>query len=356
MTIRRLRLSVVWIALLAPVAAECQSDAALWRFVYPNAKAVVSINWERIRQSPAFASIRDTWLDPSLAVKIPAGELLDETDRVVISSPGNPANGDRVDESAETPVVIVARGQFDPAHVRLLFQRIGAKAQAYNSFQVYRPQGKGTKNLAFVLFDHETLLFGDAPSLFAALDRSRFPARQPEPGSITARAAEMEAAYEFSLVMNEPDLLSSDRFGDIIPGADFASDAQGFEAGVSLRSGLAADITVHFASEASAKQVVTEITRLMSMVSKDKKAETQMQDIAKKLKFNSDGSAVKISLRLTPKELEKSAQAFAAGLKASSATPEPAALPPPVPAKPEVIRIEGLDEGAREIPYPPQQP
>jgi hypothetical protein len=84
-----------------------------------------------------------------------------------------------------------------------------------------------------------------------------------------------------------------------------------------------------------------------------------LQGIAKKLKFTLDGSATKIALRLTEQELEGSIQAFAAGQKASAQSAgnaEPVAnpTPPPAPApsRPSVIRIEGLDEGPREIPYP----
>jgi len=340
------------------MAAECQPDPALWRFVYPNAKAVVSINWQRIRLSAAGAMMRDKWLSGGFATAIPGIELLDQVDRVMISSPGNgPSNDADTDsavESTELPVLIAIQGHFDAAKVRQLFARFGAKPQSYNSFQVYRPQGKGAKDMAYVQFDAGTILFGDAPSIFAALERNRFTPPAPEPGSILARASEMDAAYEFWVVMNTPEIMSNDRLAGLFHGAEWVSEAQGFEAGVSLHAGLAADITVRFATEAAAKQVVTEVTRLVSMMSKDKKAAAQMGDITKKLKFSSDASAVKISLRLTPQELEKSAQAFAAGLKASAAS-ESAALPALVPAKPGVIRIEGLDDGPREIPYPAPQ-
>ena len=356
MTIRRLHLSVVWIALLAPVAAECQSDPALWRFVYPNAKAVASINWQRIRLSAAGAMIRDKWLNAGATVAIPGIEMIENIDRVLISSPGNLASSDADDDSGEAPMLFAVQGHFEAAKVHQFFTRLGAKPQSYNSFQVYRPQEKGAKDMAYVQFDAGTILFGDAPSIFAALERNRFAPPVPEPGSIIARASDLDAAYDFWLVMNTPDIMSSDWLAGLFHSGDWASEAQGFEAGVSLRTGLTADVTVRFASEEAAKTLLTEITRLTAMVSKDKKSEAQFQDIAKKLKFNSDGSTVKISLRLTPKELEKSAQAFGTGLKASSATPAPAALPAPVPAKPGVIRIEGLDEGAREIPYPPHQP
>jgi len=364
--IARLRVCVAFVALLAPAAAECQSDPALWRFVYPNAKALISINWQHIRQSPAGAMIRDQWLKAGPIAAIPGIELLDQVDRVVISSPGNETIKDTGTgtnaEPADAPMLIAVQGHFDAAKTRQLFARLGAKPQTYNSFQVYRPRGADAKDMAYVLFDAGTILFGDAPSLFAALDRNQFAPPTPEHGSIIARAAEMDATYELWLIITTPDILSNDRLADLFRAGEWAQDAQGFEAGVNLRSGLMADVTVRFASEMAAKQVVTEMTRLTAVLSKDKKADPQMRDIAKKLKFSSDGPAAKISLRLTPLELEKSAQAFrtahpavAAPALSAAAVPAPVA-PPPAPAKPAVIRIEGLDEGPREIPYPDQHP
>jgi hypothetical protein len=360
----RLHLSVLLIALLAPAAAECQSDAALWRFVYPNAKALISINWQRIRQSPAGAMIRDQWLNAGPIAALPGIELLDDIDRVVISSPGNEAIKDTGTGTAvvpaQAPMLIAVGGHFDAVRVRQLFTRLGGKAQAYNSYQVYRPQGQDAKDMAYVLFDAGTILFGDAPSLFAALDRNQFAPPAAEPGSIVARGAELDRAYELSLVITTPDIMSSDRLAGLFHADDWAPDAQGFEAGVNLRSGLAADVTVRFGSEAAAKRVVAEMTRLTAIAAKDK-AEPQMRDIARKLKFNSDGPAAKISLRLTPQDLEKSARAFAAAHQApvalaASAGPVPSpGSSPPAPAKPAVIRIEGLDDGPREIPYPDQQ-
>jgi hypothetical protein len=349
----RFRLSVLLIALLAPATAECQSDPALWRFVYPDAKALISINWQRIRQSPAFAELREKLLNGKLSPAMPGIELVDDVDRVLISSPSNPTTGDAAAKPAEPLVLIAVHGHFDGPKVRQFFTRLGAKPQAYNSFQVYRPQGKARQHMAYVLFDAETILFGDAPSIFATLDRNQFGPPAPQSSPIIARAAQMETAYEFWLVMSEPDLLTSDRWVGFLPGVDLAADAQEFEAGVNLRSGLTADITVRFASEVSAKQVVTEMTKAIAAASKDKSAEPEVRDIAKKLKLIADGPAAKISLHLNPQELEQSAQAFAAGRKAAVAAS--AALPVPVPAKPGVIRIEGLDDGPREIPYPDQQ-
>jgi hypothetical protein len=349
----RLRASLVLSVLLLPVVARGQSDTALWRFIYPSAKAVINIDWARIRQSQAGAMIREQFLTPGAMPAIPGIELLNDIDRVLISSPGKNSS----DDSAETPILIAIQGHFETAKVRQLFTRLGAKAQSYNSFQVYRPQGKDPKDTAWVLFDSGTILFGDAPSIFSALDRSQFSSPPLESGSIVARATQLAANYEFWVIMDATEIMASDQVAALFRGGEWMSEAQGFDAGLNLNTGLAADVIVRFSSEAAAKRVTNELSRMMNLAGKDKSTGAEVQDIARKLKFSLDGSATKISLRLTPQELEKSAQAFAASHKASAQMAASAGAsqalpdPPPVPAKPGVIRIEGLDEGPREIPF-----
>ena len=75
-----------------------------------------------------------------------------------------------------------------------------------------------------------------------------------------------------------------------------------------------------------------------------------------------DFRAARVSLRLTEIELQQSAVAFAASRKAEARNAaanivlKPGPAPVATPGKPSVIRIEGLDEGTREIPYQdPQQ-
>src|ERR1700685_1071071 len=135
----RLRVILPFTVLLAPLL-QGQSDPALWRFVYPNAKALIGIDWQRIRQTPAGTMIRDKWLNTGRAAAIPGIALLDQVDRVVISSPGNEAIQDAGNGAAiappEAPMLIAVQGHFEAARVRQLFTRLGAKPQAYNSFQV----------------------------------------------------------------------------------------------------------------------------------------------------------------------------------------------------------------------------
>jgi hypothetical protein len=348
--------TLAFTALFAPLVAMGQSDSTLWRFVNPNAKALIGIDWARIRPLHSGAMIREQWLNAGALGSIPGLDLLDDIDRVLISAPGK----NLADDSAESPILIAIHGHFDAAKVRRVFTHWGAKPQAYNSFQVYRSQAK---DVAWVLFDTETILYGDAPSIFAALDRNQFaPASEPPtpaPGSTMARAAEMAAHYEVWVMMDTAEMMSSDRIADLFHGGEWASEAQGLEAGFDLRSGLAADITVHFSSDAIAKRVTSELTRVVGLAAKDPSAGAQAQNIAKKMKFNVDGSAAKVSLRLTARELEESALAFAASQKPAGSDvdlTEKSHANAPVaaiaaPTKPAVIRIEGLDEGVREIPY-----
>lgn len=358
---RRVRLIPLFLALLVP-AAECQSPESLWRFVPPDTKALISIDWQRIRQSPAMATLRQKLMAAPAARSIPGLDLLDDVDRILIASSGMPhAAGETPDagakETADAPVIIAFRGHFEVSKVRQFLSQLGARPQAYKTFQVYRPQGASTKQMAWVQFDSSTVLFGDAGSLFAALDRNQFAPQAPQPGSIMARAAAMESNYDFWVSVQSPDLVSSDQLAGLVHGSGWPTEMQGFEAGVSLRSGLAADLTVQFDSEADAKKMVAELLRTITAASRQKDAQPQMRDIAKKLTFASDGPYAKISLHLTAEDLQKSTEAYAAayqkGVFAAEQNARRTAMPPPAPVPPQrnVIRIEGLDSGPIEIPY-----
>lgn len=369
----RLRTLLFSTLLIAPgislAQAPAQSDRALWRFIDPSFKAVIGVDVARIRQSRTGAILREKWLRPETAPHFPAFELLDDIDRGLISSPGKGLPGFGDSEGFNDSLIVMAfQGRFDPPKVRQLLTQMGAKPQSYNSFQVWRPKSQAGKDMAFVLVDATTFLFGDAKSIFAALDRAQFPSSSPPEGTLLARAAEMEANYDIWVISDVSEIMSNDQVAGMLPaGAEWASDAQNFEAGINLHSGVAADFLVRFASEASAKRVMAELMRVMNLAAKDKNA-GQMQTLAKHLKFSQEGPAFRASLKLTQQELDKSMQAFEAGRKAgaqlrgttaSVATPAPIPMPvrpqaaPAEPPKPAVIRIEGLDDGPREVPINP---
>jgi len=363
----RVRSIAILFALVTSAIGNAQTDPALWRYIHPNAKALLSIDWSHIGRSHIGTILREKFVDTG-APAIPGIEFLDDIDRVVISSPGR-ANGD---ESSEAPVLIIIRGHFDTAKMRQLLISHGARAQMFNATPVYRPQSKTNKDMAFVILDAQTLLIGDAQSVFTRLEENRYPPPAASPGSatsISARAAELDGLYEFWAILNGQGAIASNRLSELLTGGELGSAAQGIEIGVSIRNGLLADVSVKLPSEAAAKSMASEMSRLLKLAVKDKVGEPAMLDLEKKLKISATGLFAKINLHLTAQELQKNADLFAASHKPPIQTLQPSAAPvatitpvvktdPPPPPKPErsVIRIEGLDGGIREIPYKPERP
>ncbi|HUA19963.1 MAG TPA: hypothetical protein VMB25_14535 [Bryobacteraceae bacterium] len=379
--------------LLVPVLGNAQSDAGLWRYVHPNAKAVISIDWERVRHSAVGAMLREKFQKATATAtaaasmpipQFPGMELLDDVDRILISTPGEPAlkpaqdaNPDAPADGAapaagpvpDAPLLIVIQGHFDLIRVKQVLAHYGTKPQLFNSTEVYRPQSKDGKDMAIVPLDPQTILIGDAASVFATLERNKFAAPTPAPGSLLARAAEMDANYEAWILTAAPDSLGSDQLKAMLNGSDWGSDARGFEAGVSFRSGVLIDVVVRFASEVSAQKMVTQLGHMIQLTSKARGSEQVMQDLASKLKLTAEGQAAHLHLRLTAQEVAQGVQqmqasyerGLAAGRHAiipqqtsAQRTPadiRPVVQPAAVPPKREVIRIEGLDSGTREIPY-----
>jgi len=363
--------------LIAPALASAQSDAGLWRWVHPNAKAVVSIDLQRVKQSPAGAMLREKFHAasplPIPMAKIPGMEFLNDVDRVLISSPGEATAAAAPDDvptatpeipgiAGDAPFLIAIHGHFDLAKVKQVLVQYGAKPQVFNSIAVYRPQGKNGKDMAFVPVDATTILVGDASSIFASLERNKFAPPTPAPGSLLAHAAEMDANYEAWVLISAPEALGSERITQMLSGSEWGADTRGLEAGISFRNGLALDVLVRFVSEAAAQKMVSELTRMAKITTKDK-GEPVVQELGKKLKIAAEGAAAHISLRLTAQELAKNVEMLQARQqlritadptpnRAPVANVRPVITPAPVPAKPAVIRIEGLDEGTREVPYP----
>ena len=103
-----------------------------------------------------------------------------------------------------------------------------------------------------------------------------------------------------------------------------------------------------------------QVSKIVKLAVRDKIGQPAVVDLEKKLKFTSEGTQAKLTLRLTPQEFEKNAQIFAASHKQPATgiadirpVVKPAPAPPPPPER-KVIRIEGLDSGPREIPYKDQ--
>jgi len=344
------------ILLLAPAIGSAQTDPALLRFIPPNPKALISVDWKALKGTHIGALLREKYIDVDPSSAIPGVEFLDDVDRFVMASPGRA----HPEEASEPPMLVVVRGHFDLAKVRKSLADHGAKPQLFNSIQVYRPQGKNSRDMAFVLMDAQTIVIGDAGSVFASLERNASPT-PADGGPILARAVELDSRYDVWAIMSGMQAIANDRLMGLLAGGGLQSDSRSFEAGVSLRNGLAADISLIFPSEPEARSMASEFSKLMKAAVKDKVGGPAMVDFEKRLKVAAEGATAKISLRMTPQEFEKNAQIFAAARQQQAvavAENKPAAETVPVAAKPapQMIRIEGLDDGPREIRLKPEQP
>src|SRR5579871_288571 len=145
-----------------------QPDPALWRFVHPDAKAVIGIDWKQIYHSQASAIMHEKLQD--LPIPVPGIQFLNDVERVILSSPGNKDPNSQ----SEPPVLICVRGHFNQEEVGKALADSGAKRQMYGDVPVYRPQSKSDRDMAFALLDERTILIGDAHSIFEGIERKEW--------------------------------------------------------------------------------------------------------------------------------------------------------------------------------------
>ena len=332
-----------------------QGEAALSRYVQPNANLLIGVNWSLIRQSQSGEALQKKWLDTNASLRgIPGLEFLQDIDRILVSgrSPGK--------EVADPELLIALGGHFDLPKLRKALLSYGLKPQLFNSIQVYRPQGTNGQSMAVVLLNAQTVLLGDPHSVFATLERSASPQATPDSNAVLARSHEMDANYDIWVIGNGLNALTGDRMPDFFGVKDLAAEERGFEAGVAVRNGLTADFNMRFETEQAAKSAVLKVEELIKTSAKDKGVEAVLAGLEKNLRITSEGPTAKINLRLTQQELEATATTVVRSrMQAATASltrPQTAIRVAPAPPKPEkqVIRIEGLDDGPRVIPY--QQP
>ena len=327
--------------------ARAETGQSLWRFAHPNAKSLIGLDVGRIRRSGLGRSFERSWLK-GIAGHFPGLELLDQVEQLLVSSPGS-ANAD---DPSEPPVLLMVRGHFDPTKVRQLFREHGAKSQLFDGTSVFRPPGKAAREFAFAVLDAETILAGDAQSIFSCIERMRLPASESLSG-LAARAENFKSDYDFWVLMTEPSVLASQRLPiGALAQSGLLRGLSGLELGMSMREGLSVAGSLMMGGDSDARAVKEEFSKLLKLVAKDHAGKPEWAQLAKKLKLEVEGAGVKFSLRMAKPELEASLRKLQAQHKTTESILVESA--PAAPAKPQVIRIEGLDEGAREVKYAPQ--
>ena len=227
----------------------------------------------------------------------------------------------------------------------------GARPQLFDGTTVFRPQGKGAKEFAFAMLDTETILAGDAQSIFSSIERMRLPAGESV-SELAARAEVFKSNYDFWILMTDPSVLTSQRLPlGALAQSGMLKGVTGLELGVSVRDGLTVAGSLLMTSDSDARAVKDELSKLLKLAAKDHADQPEWAQIAKKLRVEVEASGVKFSLRMNRPDVEATLRK----LQAPHKTVESILVEsvPVMPSKPQVIRIEGLDEGAREVKYAP---
>jgi hypothetical protein len=354
------------LVLAITLSASEQTDA--WELGHPDAKLLMGVDLKSLRESSVGQSIREQMLhaQPAATGAAPspfqasfqamAFGILDQIDRVFLSSPANAAAGAK----NNPPFLLVVEGRFPMAQLAPFLQ---GPSRAYRGAQVYRTTrdtGKTTtvktnttpiNPTSVALLDGGTLLLGDEKSVLAALDRR---GRALPSSALLARAQSLASTHDFWAIADAP--LSKFQPASASPGnplasplaSQIASQIKGIETGLSLRDGFQFELNLATDSEATATQMSQLVSGQIQMAMLAQATRPEEAEMVRKLQIGAEGNRVHVNIALTADEFRQLQAAQAARAAAAVRTPQPPARPAK-PATPGKIIIYGLDGGPREI-------
>jgi len=304
------RLSSFLGILLTVATASAESHPAWWRLVSPEATALVGVDWEHLKSS-AFAEAIQDELTGDGGLGFPQLDCLKDARQILISSPS---------------LLAAAAGNFPAETLRQEADRAGIRRSVYHDVEIWITPGKETLSIARLSDD--LILLGRVKDLQSAIDRSV--AEDAKYSPLLARAAHY-AHDDFWVVASRlPDFLAS-RF---IP---IEAEADAFEAGVSLQSGLRLSALFSADSEDGAIELAEALKETIS----------SLPPAAQGIQVSIDQMTVHVDLGLTPAQFLAALRLPAHSVAAAEAAAKP--VPAAKPAGPQVIRIYGLEDGLREI-------
>ena len=333
------------VLLLASSAVFAQT--ADWRFIHPDAKAFVGIKIHRIMNSSLAAGLRSEATIsgdmPDLSA-VPGSDVFEKIDEIYVSSPGLPAGAPA---NAQPPLLMRITGRFTAEQVEALLTLTGAKTQKYRERRVFRQKSDG--DMAATMIDAHTLLVGDAPSLFSALERIDWTDAPRNP--LLARAIELNAVNDLWAVFSVP---PSSFTGAQMPQFASLQSLRGMELAAALSDGLSLRFGLTTESAAAAAKLAEDLKQFISVrMQKDDDVPKLFANLTRNYAFDVDGATVRLQIRVSPEQMklalaELHRQREEQRKREIATLRRQAATPPPAPVK-RMIRIEGLDDGTREI-------
>lgn len=379
--IRKIRGLVALIALSASamVAATIgASEPMAWRFAHPEAQVLAGVDFRRLAETPDGKQIR-----AQFAAAL-GGPLLEQAERLLMSSV--------VDSGGKRSDVLILSGTFSLAQLRRMAMQEGAKMVAYKGLEIAAPAGAkaADPHLAWITGPGggTTVLIGTRPAIQAAAERSKAQVESlASVNPLFARARDLSGEYPVWVSCDSVPQGFGPKSFDQFAANDQpdAGQLEGFDVGVAVAKSPGVHMWVWTTNEATS---VEALKRLQA--SAGSKERFVLSSWLADLKGGLDGNAMvmaaplvtgKVASRVGPllaafalpvdvkPEEARTEPALAIRAKVESNVPmtgvakfvaaaAPAAVAPPVavPPRPEppkklFVRIEGLDEGMKDIPY-----
>ncbi len=405
--------------LIAALTAAAQSHPGWWTFISPDSKSLIGIEWSKLAGSPFADPLRAELFESPSLVESPASvEASAPATESSLGFPGLPCLFASRDFLISSPPLLAgANGGCTAAVLREQATARGMKPVLYHGFTIWIAAGHSA--LSAAQFGDQLALIGSPNAIEAAIDRSLDPARRyspllisgarlartrdlwvvaaelPDPlasrfvpldvtarnfeGGITARdgleiGAILDTPSDTAATLVAASILNSiPGFPGVAKGLQVATNGSSIvlalqvpraELLASLRRTDAQD-SVHASVRATVEQVPPARSAEADLVQG-----SAQHDPIRPIKPTVQPDRVQGSAEHDPTQrsfaerVPPAPRPTAVPLPTSAAivAPVPVSAPAPtlqpVPEKPapQVIRIYGLDEGVREIPFPPKQP
>jgi hypothetical protein len=315
MTSRLCLLVTVGLLLAIVGTASAESHPAWWRYASPEATALVGIEWDHLRSSPFAGAITGEFSGDD-GLGFPDLDFLKQVHQILISSP---------------VLLAAASGNFPAAAVLEQATKKGLKRTSYRDVEIWVTPGKDTLSIARM--SDQLVLLGRVKDLKDAIDRGLLEGPERVYSPLLARGARYAQDDLWVVAARLPDPLA-DHFVPI------DVEAEGFEGAVSLKDGLHLTGIFSVPSEEAANQLVEAL----------KPSLIALPLVTKGIQIRIDDNTVTLSMAVSEEQLRASLRATPTAIPTVVAKAAPAPAPAPVtPARPQVVRIYGLDEGTREI-------
>lgn len=347
--------------LLAAAAVSASAQTNSWELSQPGAKLLMGVDVKSLRESAVGKSIREQMskTQPANGAQSPlqgpmqamAAGLVDQVDRVFVSSSGGPPAVFAANGKNKAPFVLVVEGRFPMAELQPFLK--GKTPRRYRDADVYRLNPTDVTTFAFIKGegDSSTLLLGDEPSVLAAIGR-RNGALVPA-SALLKRAQTLASTHDFWLISDGPltgfEPTAAARTN--VLAAQLAAQVKSLDIGLALRDGFQLEVSVAADNDAVAAQMTQLLTAQIQGALAAQANQQGMAEIAHKLQIAAEGNRMQLSLALTKDEFVQQLQAAQAARAQATATsqPTPRAARQPKPANSGQVTIYGLDGGPRVV-------